>query len=121
LDMGRIYIPLEDMERFGYSEGELKAGAVSDGFRRLMAFEVDRARKLFHQGVKLVAMVDAELRLDLKLFTMGGLSVLDAIERQGYDVLSRRPRVSRARKLRLMGTAFVQLGVQRLVGGRGRG
>ena len=120
-DMGRIYLPLEDMERFGYSEGELQAGVVNDRFRRLMAFEVDRARELFRVGVKLVDMVDGELRVDLKLFTMGGMSVLDAIEKQDYDVLSSRPVVSKARKLRLMASATVRLAAQRFTGGRGHG
>ena len=52
--MGRIYIPLEDMERFGYSEDELSRGTVTDEFRSLMAFEVERARDLFHRGLRLV-------------------------------------------------------------------
>lgn len=120
-DMGRIYLPLEDMARFDYSESELQAGVVNDRFRSLMAFEVDRARELFREGVKLVDMVDGELRVDLKLFTMGGMSVLDAIEKQDYDVLSSRPVVSKARKLRLMASATVRLAAQRFTGGRGHG
>ncbi len=126
--MGRIYIPLEDMARFGYSEDDLLAGVVSDSWRRLMAFEVQRARELFLEGAKLAGLVEGELRLDLRLFTAGGMSVLDAIERQRYDVLSKRPVVSKARKLRLMLSALAGLTAQsfsrrtqRMAGGRGHG
>ena len=100
--MGRMYIPRDDMDRFGYTEEELAQGVVTDSFRGLMAFEVERARDLFHRGLPLVTQVDGALKLDIALFSKGGLSVLDSIERQGFDVLSRRPVVGRARKLRLL-------------------
>ena len=100
--MGRIYIPLEDMARFGYSEDELARGTVNDGFRWLMVFEVGRARELFHRGLKLVGTLDGRLKLDVALFSAGGMKVLDAIEGQGYDVLSSRPALSKAAKVRLM-------------------
>ena len=100
--MGRIYIPREDMDRFGYTEEQLAQGVVTDGFRSLIAFEVDRARDLFHRGLPLVDLVDGSLKLDVALFSKGGLSVLDSIERQGFDVLSHRPVVGRAKKLRLL-------------------
>ena len=98
LEKGRIYIPLEDMERFGYSEGELLARCHSDAFRRLMAFQVERTRELFRRGLGLVPLVRGRLRLDLRLFSLGGLAVLDAIEGIDYDVLHRRPALSKARK-----------------------
>ena len=101
-EMGRVYIPLEDMSRYGYSEEELAQGSVNDRFRSLMAFEVKRARELFHQGLKLVDTLDGKLQLDVALFSLGGMNVLDAIERQDYDVLTRRPTLSRVEKLRLM-------------------
>ena len=107
--MGRIYIPREDMDRFGYTEEELAQGVVTDGFRRLMAFEVDRARNLFHRGQPLVDRVDGDLKLDIALFSKGGLSVLDSIERQDFDVLSRRPVVGRARKLQLLVSTLLKL------------
>ena len=107
--MGRIYIPLEDMDRFGYTEEELAQRVITDGFRRLIAFEVYRARDLFHRGLPLVARVDGALKLDVALFSKGGLSVLDSIERQGFDVLSRRPVVGKARKLRLLISTLLKL------------
>ena len=69
--LGRIYIPLEDMDRFGYAEEELAEGVANDGFRRLMAFEVGRARQLFHEGAKLLDTLDGRLRLDVALFIGG--------------------------------------------------
>ena len=100
--MGRIYIPQEDMARFDYTENELAQGIANENFRRLMEFEVDRTRELFDNGLKLVGMLDGKLRLDVALFSLGGMKVLDAIERQNFDVLARRPTVSKAAKLRLM-------------------
>jgi len=98
LSKGRIYIPLEDMERFAYSGEELQRGIVNDSFRALMAFELRRTRELFAEGLKLLDMVDGRLRLDFKLFSLGGLAVLTAIERSGYDVFGRRPKLSRRQK-----------------------
>ena len=107
--MGRIYVPLEDMERFGYTEAELAEGTVTESFRSLMRFEVDRARDLFARGLDLVDTLDGRFKLDVALFTKGGLSVLDAIERRNYDVLSGRPVVTRATKLRLMASTALKL------------
>ena len=100
--MGRIYIPQEDMARFAYTEDELAQGLANDKFRRLMAFEVERTRELFGKGQKLVGLLDGKLKLDVALFSLGGIKVLDAIERQKFDVLTRRPTVSKFAKLRLM-------------------
>ena len=109
--MGRIYIPTEDMERFGYTEAELAEGVVTESFRSLMKFEVDRAHGLFTRGLGLVDTLDGRFKLDVALFTRGGLSVLDAIERRDYDVLSERPVVTRATKLRLMAGTAMKLGL----------
>lgn len=111
-EKGRIYIPEEDMAHFGYTEGELARGIVNDAFRRLMAFEVERARALFRQGLPLVDKVEGIVRLDIKLFTLGGMAVLDAIERQGYDTLTRRPSLSKARKMWLLAKTFVEMKVR---------
>ena len=107
--MGRIYIPLEDMTRFGYGEDQLARGVVNDEFRRLMAFEVDRAKGLFEEGVKLVDTLDGRIRLDVALFTAGGSAVLRAIEKQSYDVLARRPRLSRTRKALLFLSTWARM------------
>ncbi|MCY4365637.1 MAG: squalene synthase HpnC [Chloroflexi bacterium] len=95
---GRIYIPLEDLEYFGYTEAELASGVVTPAFRQLMAFEVDRAMDLFRAGAPLASTLRGTVRLDVALFTRGGVAVLEAIRKQSYDVLTERPRLSRARK-----------------------
>ena len=107
--MGRIYIPLEDMERFGYSEEMLAEKRPTPEFRELMAFEVDRARGLFHRGLELVRTLDGRFKLDVALFSLGGMRILDAIERQDYDVLSRRPALSKGAKIGLMARTALNL------------
>ncbi len=98
LDKGRLYIPLEDMERFGYGEADLLEDRFDGRFRDLMAFQVERTRELFRQGLELIPKVRGRARLDLRLFSLGGLAVLDAIEAIDYDVLHERAKLSRARK-----------------------
>lgn len=98
---GRIYLPAEDLRQFGYTEEELAQWVASPSFRRLLAFQVDRTMGLFQQGAKLVNMLEGSVKLDVALFTRGGLAVLDAIRRRDYDVLSARPALSRARKVGL--------------------
>ena len=70
-----------------------------------MKFEVARAREWFHNGLPLAKMVDKHLALDIELFSRGGLEILNAIERQGYDVLKRRPAISKPRKSWLVARA----------------
>ena len=74
---------------------------MNDGFRALMAFEVSRTRELFDKGLGLLDIVDGRLKVDLKLFSLGGLAVLKALERNGYDVFRRRPQLSRWQKATL--------------------
>ena len=111
--MGRIYIPQEDMARFGYSEEELAAGVVNDHFRSLMRFQVDRAEVLFRRGLPLEQHLHGRARLDVALFSRGGMAVLAAIRRQNYDVLTRRPVVTRTRKLWLMLSTMARLAILR--------
>jgi squalene synthase HpnC len=102
----RIYLPLQDMERYGVDEATIAGREPTPAFRELLRYEVDYARELFNQGLPLIAMVDRELALDLDLFSRGGLEILRAIERRQYDVLSARPVISKSRKLGLLARAF---------------
>src|SRR5206468_8276975 len=90
LAMGRIYLPREDRDRFGYPESDLRALRFTPAFAALLAFEVDRARDLFHRGWPLVDRLPRALAVDVDLFTRGGLAILDRIAAQGYDVLTSR-------------------------------
>jgi squalene synthase HpnC len=105
LAKGRIYLPLEDLRRFGVSEEMIREGENSSPFREMMRFEVERAREWFTQGLPLVAKVDRTLATDIELFSRGGQEILNAIERQNYAVLGRRPAISKARKLALVARA----------------
>ena len=102
---GRIYLPLEDMRRFGVSEDLIRHGENSAAFSEMMRFEVERAREWFTQGLPLIAKVDRTLATDIELFSRGGQEILNAIERQNYAVLGRRPAISKARKLALVARA----------------
>ena len=112
-EMGRIYLPLEDMESFGYTEDDLAKGIFNDNFRSLMSFEVERTREIFRQGARLVNQVKGASRLDITLFNRGGMSVLDAIEKQGYNVLKRRPHLSRFNKGQLLFSTWLDMLLRR--------
>jgi phytoene/squalene synthetase len=99
---GRIYIPQNDMEFYHVTEEYIAEGIVTPEFRRLMHCEVDHARALFEEGMPLIGDVNRELAIDLDLFTRGGLEILRAIERRGYDVLTGRPAISKSTKLALL-------------------
>jgi squalene synthase HpnC len=108
LGKGRIYIPQEDLARFGYSEEELEHHLVNESFRRLMEFELSRTRELFEEGLRLVRLVDGRLRVAIELFSRGGLAILEKIEEADYDVFRRRPRLSKAEKLGLLLRALLR-------------
>jgi len=98
-------LPLEDFAKFGFSENDLAQRRATPQFLTMMKFEVERAREWFQRGLPLIQQVDRRLALDLELFSRGGLAILDAIERQGYDVLKSRPAISKPRKLWLVARA----------------
>ena len=102
---GRIYLPLEDLRRFGVGEEAILNSENTQAFREMMKFEVGRAREWFGQGMPLVGKVNRELAIDIELFSRGGMEILNAIERQGYAVLGCRPAISKARKLALVARA----------------
>ena len=102
LDRGRVYLPLEDLDRFGVTLEQLRDGVVDDRFRALMGFEVERARALYRtaaQGIRLLAP-SARPAVEAALSLYGG--ILGAIERSGYRVLDRRVSVSPARRAALL-------------------
>jgi len=102
---GRIYLPLEDLRRFGVSEAVIRDGENTSAFCEMMEFEVERAREWFAQGVPLIGKVERALATDIELFSRGGQEILNAIERQGFAVLGRRPAISKTRKLALVARA----------------
>ena len=101
LTRNRIYIPQKDMEFFEVREDDMKAGVATDSFRGMLRTEVAYARTLFDEGLLLIGMVRRDLAIDLDLFSRGGLEILNAIEKQDYDVLSARPSISKSTKMGL--------------------
>jgi squalene synthase HpnC len=104
-EKGRIYLPLEDLRRYKVSEQDLGQKRNTPAFREMMKFEVERAREWFDRGLPLVKKVDKALAVDLDLFSRGGQEILNAIERQEFAVLGRRPVISKPRKLALVARA----------------
>jgi squalene synthase HpnC len=102
---GRIYLPLEDLHQHSVSEQDLGQNLNTPAFCEMMKFEVKRAREWFERGLPLVGKVDKELAVDLELFSRGGQEILNAIERQHFAVLGRRPVISKPRKLALVARA----------------
>jgi phytoene/squalene synthetase len=98
---GRVYIPQEDLRRFEYSEEDLARGEANDQFRELMQVECGRTRGFFERGLPLADRLSGAARFDVRLFSRGGMRVLDLIERAGYDVFRRRPTLSKLGKARL--------------------
>ncbi len=105
---GRVYIPLEDMYRFGVGEDVIESRRMTEGFRHMMRLQVERTRDMFSKGCSLLDMVDGRLKVDLALFTLGGLEILRRIEKQNFDVLVRRPKIPRMRFLRMFLSVFMR-------------
>jgi squalene synthase HpnC len=114
LAIGRIYLPREDRDRFGYPESDLRALRYTPEFVELMRFQVERTRSLFAVGRALVPRVPRAFAVDIDLFSRGGLAILDRIEARRFDVLSARPALGRWTKLRLLGRAVIAMSMARL-------
>ena len=106
LEKGRIYIPLDAIAAHGLSEGDIVERRFDARYVSLMKDLIARTRELFAAGLPLAQRVDATLRIDIELFSRGGMWILDAIEKQGYDTLNRRPALTKSAKVRLLGRAF---------------
>ena len=102
LAIGRIYLPREDRDDFGYPEADLRALRFTPEFAELIGFEVGRARCLLEAGRPLIARMPGRLSIDFDLYSRGGLAILDRIEARGFDVLSGRPEVGKLAKLGLV-------------------
>jgi phytoene synthase len=106
-DRGRLYLPLEDLARFGYGERDLAAGVVNDNFRNLMRFQIRRARALFRDGAAGLSHVANDgSRLTAASMAVVYAGILGAIERQAYDVFAGRAHLSTVQKLRRLPKAW---------------
>lgn len=89
----RIYLPLEDLQRFGIEEADIAAGTLTPAWRELMAFEVERARTMLLSGAPLALRLPGRIGWELRLVVQGGLRILERIEQAGYDVFRQRPKL----------------------------
>jgi phytoene synthase len=96
---GRVYLPLEDLARFEYTERDLASGAVDERFAQLMRFEIDRARRLYEVADEGMGYIPRGRRFPVVVARELYAAILDRIEAQQYDVFSRRAQVSRPAKL----------------------
>ncbi len=108
LDMGRIYLPREDMRQFNVTEEDLGRDIATDGFRDLLRSEMERTRDLFLRGRPLIGLVSGRFRVELALFSRGGESILDSIEAGGWDVLGKRPVLTPLKKGTLILTTLLR-------------
>lgn len=100
---GRVYLPLEDLQRFGLSLEAILARKVDPvRFRALMAYEVGRTRDFLQSGLELAHCVDASLAREVRLFAHGGLAILDRAAKLGEQLLHTRPTLSGWDKARLL-------------------
>lgn len=102
----RIYIPQEDLARFGYSEAELLAGKHNEAFQKLMQYQGARARRYFDSGWKLLPMVPVRTRACPAILGQLYSELLSRIERRNYNVFSGRERLSTPEKLLLAGRVW---------------
>lgn len=98
-ERGRIYLPLEDLRRFGVSESDVAEGRVSNGFRELMQFEIQRARDLYAEADPGIDRIPRESQLGVRLARVLYSRILDRVEQQDCDVFRSRARTSALEKV----------------------
>jgi phytoene synthase len=102
-ELGRVYLPQDELASFGVSEDDLSAGAVTDAWRALMMFQSERARAYLRDGLGLVRTLDSRSALCVSTFAGLYRATLERIEASGYDVFDGPPRLSALTKLRIVG------------------
>jgi phytoene synthase len=105
---GRIYIPLEDLARFNYTEQDFFQGIVDDRWRSLMRFQIDRARQFYTQADKGITYLEQDARWPVWSASMLYGQILDVIERNDYDVFSQRAYVPQWQKFCTLPAAWVR-------------
>ena len=106
LELGRVYLPQDELARYGVIEGDLHAGALTDGWRELMALQASRARAQLNHGLGLLALLDRRSAICVRLLSGVYVGLLDDIERADFDVFSERRGLSTPAKLGVAGRSF---------------
>jgi phytoene synthase len=102
IEKDRVYLPLDEMERYGVCVDDLRERNFTDRYAGLLKFQVDRAKGFFERGRSLPALVKGRLAFELRLTRRGGKRILEKIEELGYDTLNARPKITTTDKLRLL-------------------
>jgi phytoene/squalene synthetase len=106
--IGRVYLPQEDRERFGYTREMLGQRETNEAFLRQMEFQVNRAREWLTRGLPLIAVMPGRMQVVIELFIRGGLQILREIERTGFRVWETRPIVKKRQFARLFTAASLR-------------
>jgi len=107
-ELGRVYLPLEDLNRFGVPVEQLRHGVEDDRFRALMRFEAARARACYDESAPLSGYISGKSRSSLWVLRQTYLRLLARIERENYNVLSRRINIPTRSKVALLIRAFLR-------------
>ncbi|MDD5383871.1 MAG: squalene synthase HpnC [Gallionella sp.] len=89
--IGRIYLPLGELAQYGVSEEQIAQGSANDAWRKLMKFQVDRARAMMLSGAPLGSILTGRIGLEMRMIIAGGLRILDKLEAADYDMFRHRP------------------------------
>jgi len=108
LEKGRIYIPLEELEKHSLSQEDIAQKRFDERYVHLMKALIARTRELFAAGMPLAKNVEPFLQVDLEMFSRGGLAILDAIERKGYNTLQHRPLLTKWTQAKLLGSTLLR-------------
>jgi len=109
LERGRLYIPTQDLERFGCTEADLRAGVVTARVRELLAYEVERARQFYRKADASLPRHDERRLVAARIMGAIYYDTLRAIERAGYDVFHHNVRVSRPRQAVIAGVTWLKV------------
>jgi phytoene synthase len=109
LERGRVYIPTEDLQRFGCTEDDLRGGHVSDNVRRLLAFQVERARRFYRKAEAALPRRDERRLVAARIMGAIYFELLRSIERARYDVFRRKARVGRPRQAMIAGLTWLKV------------
>jgi phytoene synthase len=107
-DLGRVYLPQDELDAYGVAEDDIGAGRVGDEWRSLMAFQASRARAYMGDGLGLVETLDSRSAACVSTFAGLYRATLDRIEARGYDVFDGSLRLSPLTKLRIVGAGLLR-------------
>jgi len=107
IERNRVYIPSEDLARFGLTLEDLRQNAGTGKLPHLLKYQVDRTRNFFLKGMPLLRLIDRRFALELRMTVNGGLKILEKIEAQNYDILRRRPSISTLDRALLLGRSLL--------------